>query len=41
MRLILDGVFNHTAIRMPGLTATSDGRACHNPDSPWRDWFTL
>ncbi len=43
MRLILDGVFNHTGDRTPGSTATSAAAAgaCHYADSPWRDWFTI
>ncbi len=30
------------AIPMPGLTGTIVARgACHNPESPWRDWYSF
>ncbi|WP_426445587.1 maltodextrin glucosidase [Siccibacter colletis] len=41
MRLILDGVFNHTGDSHPWFDRhqqTGQG-ACHHPDSPWRDWY--
>lgn len=43
MRLILDGVFNHTGDSHPWFDRhqqTSNG-ACHRPDSPWREWFNF
>lgn len=43
MRLVLDGVFNHSGDSHPWFdrhnTAT-DG-ACHNPASPYRDWYSF
>ncbi len=43
MRLILDGVFNHSGdshVWFDRHQRASHG-ACHYADSPWRDWFTL
>ncbi|MGG8168283.1 maltodextrin glucosidase [Klebsiella aerogenes] len=43
MRLILDGVFNHTGDSHPWFDRhqqASNG-ACHQPDSPWREWFNF
>ena len=43
MRMILDGVFNHTGDSHPWFDRHQQGRggAGHDPDSPWRDWFTF
>ena len=41
IRLILDGVFNHTGDTHPWFDRyeQSGGGACHHADSPWRDWY--
>ncbi|MBJ4955852.1 maltodextrin glucosidase [Salmonella enterica subsp. enterica serovar Goldcoast] len=41
MRLILDGVFNHSGDSHAWFDRHNRGTdgACHNPDSPWRDWY--
>ena len=43
MRMILDGVFNHTGDSHPWFDRHQQGcgGAGHYPDSPWRDWFTF
>ncbi|WP_281082949.1 maltodextrin glucosidase [Klebsiella quasivariicola] len=43
MRMILDGVFNHTGDSHPWFDRHQQGSggAGHSPDSPWRDWFTF
>ncbi|EPY4733641.1 maltodextrin glucosidase [Klebsiella quasipneumoniae] len=43
MRMILDGVFNHTGDSHPWFDRHQQGSggAGHHPDSPWRDWFTF
>ena len=43
MRMILDGVFNHTGDSHPWFDRHQQGSggAGHYPDSPWRDWFTF
>lgn len=43
MRMILDGVFNHTGDSHPWFDRHQQGSggAGHDPDSPWRDWFTF
>lgn len=43
MRLILDGVFNHTGDSHAWFDRHQRGSsgACHHADSPWRDWFTI
>ncbi len=43
MRLVLDGVFNHSGDTHPWFDrhqATEAG-ACHNPASPWRDFYSF
>ncbi|MCT4713484.1 maltodextrin glucosidase [Enterobacteriaceae bacterium H18W14] len=43
MRLVLDGVFNHSGDTHPWFDrqrATEDG-ACNNPRSPWRDFYSF
>ena len=43
MRLLLDGVFNHSGDTHPWFDrhqATEAG-ACHNPESPWRDFYSF
>ncbi|MBJ3591730.1 maltodextrin glucosidase [Salmonella enterica subsp. enterica serovar Saintpaul] len=41
MRLILDGVFNHSGDSHAWFDRHNQGAdgACHNPGSPWRDWY--
>ena len=41
MRLILDGVFNHSGDSHAWFDRHHRGTdgACHNPNSPWRDWY--
>lgn len=41
MRLILDGVFNHSGDSHAWFDRHHRGTegACHNPHSPWRDWY--
>lgn len=41
MRLILDGVFNHSGDSHAWFDRHCRGTdgACHNPESPWRDWY--
>lgn len=43
MRMILDGVFNHTGDSHPWFDRHQQGSggAGHYPDSPWRGWFTF
>lgn len=43
MRLILDGVFNHSGDSHAWFDRhnQSMGGACHNPDSPQRDWYSF
>lgn len=43
MRLVLDGVFNHSGDSHAWFDRhkCSTGGACHHPDSPWRDWYTF
>lgn len=43
MRLILDGVFNHSGDSHAWFDRhqRGSGGACHHADSPWRDWFTI
>jgi len=43
MRLILDGVFNHSGDTHGWFDRHNRGTggACHNPDSRWRDWFSF
>ena len=40
MRLVLDGVFNHSGDSHAWFDRHNRGTggACHNPESPWRDW---
>lgn len=43
MRLMLDGVFNHSGDTHPWFDRNQDsqGGACHNPASPWRDFYSF
>ncbi|MDU2937999.1 MAG: maltodextrin glucosidase [Enterobacteriaceae bacterium] len=43
MRLILDGVFNHSGDSHAWFDRHNRGTggACHNPESPWRDWYSF
>jgi len=43
MRLILDGVFNHSGDSHAWFDRHNRGTggACHNPDSPWREWYSF
>lgn len=43
MRLILDGVFNHSGDSHAWFDRhqRGSGGACHNPESPWRDWYSF
>ncbi|MFW0766125.1 maltodextrin glucosidase [Trabulsiella odontotermitis] len=43
MRLILDGVFNHSGESHPWFDRhqRTGGGACHDPDSRWRDWYSF
>lgn len=43
MRLVLDGVFNHSGDSHAWFDRHNrgSGGACHNPDSPWRDWYSF
>ncbi|EGI5982788.1 maltodextrin glucosidase, partial [Salmonella enterica subsp. enterica serovar London] len=43
MRLVLDGVFNHSGDSHVWFDRhnRSTGGACHHPDSPWRDWYSF
>ncbi|MBJ3814776.1 maltodextrin glucosidase [Shimwellia pseudoproteus] len=43
MRLILDGVFNHSGDTHPWFDRFSahDNGACHHPGSPWRHWYSF
>ncbi len=43
MRLVLDGVFNHTGDSHRWFDRHTDSAtgACHNPASPWRDWYSF
>ncbi len=42
IRLVLDGVFNHSGDSHAGLTGTIVARgACRNPESLWRDWYSF
>lgn len=43
MRLVLDGVFNHSGDSHAWFDRhkrTNSG-ACHHPESPWRDWYSF
>lgn len=43
VKLILDGVFNHTGDSHPWFDRYQqvEAGACHNPDSPYRGWFSF
>ncbi|RIF89747.1 maltodextrin glucosidase [Shigella boydii] len=43
MRLVLDGVFNHSGDSHAWFDRHNlgTGGACHNPESPWRDWYSF
>ncbi|MCC4041715.1 maltodextrin glucosidase [Escherichia coli] len=43
MRLVLDGVFNHSGDSHAWFDRHNrgSGGACHNPESPWRDWYSF
>ncbi|CAI9397273.1 MULTISPECIES: maltodextrin glucosidase [Citrobacter] len=43
MRLVLDGVFNHSGDSHAWFDRhhRGSGGACHHPDSPWRDWYSF
>ncbi|HAU4366559.1 TPA: maltodextrin glucosidase [Citrobacter amalonaticus] len=43
MRLVLDGVFNHSGDSHTWFDRyqRGSGGACHNPESPWRDWYSF
>ena len=43
MKLVLDGVFNHTGDSHPWFDRhqQGDSGACHHPDSPYRGWFNF
>lgn len=43
MRLMLDGVFNHSGDSHAWFDRHNRGTggACHNPESPWRDWYSF
>lgn len=43
MRLILDGVFNHSGDTHAWFDRqnTASSGACHNASSPWRDWYSF
>ncbi|MFS9381279.1 maltodextrin glucosidase [Citrobacter sp. ANG330] len=43
MRLVLDGVFNHSGDSHAWFDCHNRGTggACHNPESPWRDWYSF
>ena len=43
VRLVLDGVFNHTGDSHAWFDRHNRGTggACHTPDSPWRDWYSF
>lgn len=43
IRLVLDGVFNHSGDSHAWFDRHNRGTggACHNPDSPWREWFSF
>lgn len=43
MKLVLDGVFNHTGDSHPWFDRhqQGDNGACHHPDSPYRGWFNF
>lgn len=43
MKLMLDGVFNHSGDTHAWFDRhqSSDSGACHNPQSPWRDWYSF
>ncbi|UKG75645.1 maltodextrin glucosidase [Serratia marcescens] len=43
MKLVLDGVFNHTGDSHPWFDRHRQGEngACHHPDSPYRGWFNF
>ena len=42
-RLVLDGVFNHSGDSHAWFDRHNRGTggACHNPESPWRDWYSF
>ncbi|MCZ4672887.1 maltodextrin glucosidase [Citrobacter sedlakii] len=43
IRLVLDGVFNHSGDSHAWFDRHNRGTggACHNPASPWRDWYSF
>ncbi|EOB0169169.1 maltodextrin glucosidase [Escherichia albertii] len=43
MRLVLDGVFNHSGDSHAWFDRHNcgTGGACHNPESPWRSWYSF
>ncbi|EMY4006895.1 maltodextrin glucosidase [Shigella flexneri] len=43
MRLVLDGVFNHSGDSHAWFDKHNlgTGGACHNSESPWRDWYSF
>lgn len=43
MRLVLDGVFNHSGDTHPWFDRHQDAEAgaCNNPQSPWRDFYSF
>ncbi|SPZ89876.1 maltodextrin glucosidase [Shigella flexneri] len=43
MRLVLDGVFNHSGDSHAWFDRHNlgTGGACHNSESPWRDWYSF
>lgn len=43
MRLVLDGVFNHSGDSHAWFDRhkRGTGGACHHPESPWRDWYSF
>lgn len=43
IRLVLDGVFNHSGDSHAWFDRHNRGTggACHNPESPWRDWYSF
>uniref|UniRef100_UPI0028AFF904 maltodextrin glucosidase n=1 Tax=Atlantibacter sp. TaxID=1903473 RepID=UPI0028AFF904 len=43
MRLVLDGVFNHSGDSHPWFDRhnAATGGACHNPESTYRDWYSF
>ncbi len=41
MRLLLDAVLNHTSEQHPWFDRFGGNGAAHNPDSPYRDWYSF